>query len=218
MKRTGFASRVKPLSGVLRTASLKASGKPTIAAKPKTRKCEVCQGPFVKQRMGQVVCGPGCAVVYTIRQKEKESRKQLKLQKATGKPLKVRLKEAEKAVNFYVRMRDARLGCCSCDKPAHWDGQWHASHFKSVGSNSLLRFHLWNIHKGCSECNRHLAGNIPEYKERLKLKIGAEKLQWIEDRKNGTREYTAEYLDRLKQIFNKKARRLEKRIKDEVFG
>jgi hypothetical protein len=191
------------LSSILRTA------------KPRMKKCEACGSPFAKQRMGQKVCGQGCAVVYAIAQKEKIVRKVLKLQKAKAKPLKDRKKETEKAVNEYARVRDRFDGCISCDKPAHWDGQWHASHFKSVGSNSALRYNLWNINKACSECNLFLSGNIREYEKRLVLKIGAEKVEWLKCQ-NRVTEYTAEYLDRLKRIAIKKTKRALQRQDKQV--
>lgn len=189
------------------------------SAKPKTCKCCVCREDFIKQRMGQKVCGLKCAGEFARIDREKKEADERRKARAIDRqrkeemmPIKKHLKLTEKVINEYVRLRDYHEGCCSCDKPSHWDGQWHASHFKSVGSNSLLRFHLWNIHKGCSECNRHKSGNIGEYTERLKLRFGPERVQWLEDRKNGSKEYTAEYLMRMRQIFSKKCKRLKKRL------
>jgi hypothetical protein len=119
---------------------------------------------------------------------------------------------AEKATNRCVRARDFFKGCVSCEKGAHWDGVWHASHFKSVGSNSKLRYNLWNIHKGCNECNIHHSGNIAEYEKRLVARIGPERVEWLKCQ-NGTVKYTAEYLERLTRVMNKKALRQEKRNK-----
>jgi hypothetical protein len=205
MKRVGFRKPTTALTGALSAESRQ------MAAKVKPVKCKACRQEFIKARPGQKVCGPDCAEALAMSERAKAERKAQKAQKEVTKPLKKRLKETEKAVNLYVRVRDWLEGCCSCDKPAHWDGQWHASHFKSVGSNSLLRFHLWNIYKGCSECNRHRAGNIAEYTKRLELRFGPERVQWLEDRKNGTRKYTAEYLDRLKRVISKRTKRLIKR-------
>lgn len=121
--------------------------------------------------------------------------------------------EAQAVVNKYVRLRDAHMGCVSCDKPASWDGQWHASHFRSVGAASGLRFHLWNIHKACSVCNNHLSGNIANYAPRIVDRIGADKVDWLRTQ-NAVKRSDAAYLVRLKQVFARKARRLEKRIKE----
>lgn len=119
-------------------------------------------------------------------------------------------REAQQALNRYVRARDFRDGCISCDKPAHWAGQWHASHFRSVGAAPQLRFCLWNVHKACSVCNHHLSGNIREYEIRLREKIGVEKLALLLS-ENTVKKYNREYLARLKRIFSRKARRQENR-------
>jgi hypothetical protein len=189
----------------------------TFTAKPKKPKlCKVCkQAPVM--RIGAVVCSGECAAELIMKERAKKERIEAKRkraeaikQKSESVPLKERLKLAEKAVNRYVRARDLLDGCISCDKGPYWDGIWHASHYKSVGSNSLLRYHLWNINKACSQCNWFKAGNISEYEKRLKLKIGADKVDWLKCQ-NGVKRYDAEYLDRLTRIMNKKALRQEKR-------
>ncbi len=84
------------------------------------------------------------------------------------------MREAQAAFNSWVRLRDAALGCVSCDKPATWAGQWHASHFRSVGSSPEHRFNPLNVHRACSVCNNHLSGNILGYQPELIRRIGAE--------------------------------------------
>lgn len=121
------------------------------------------------------------------------------------------LKEAEAAVNKYVRLRDAHLGCVSCDKPATWQGQWHCSHLRSVGASSATRFNLWNMNKSCSMCNLHLSGNLVEYVPRLRAKIGDAKVDWLYTQ-NQPVTYTIGYLKRFKAVFTKKARILERRL------
>jgi hypothetical protein len=90
------------------------------------------------------------------------------------------MREAQAEVNAYVRLRDANLGCVSCEKPATWQGQWHASHFRSVGSSPHLRFDMRNIHKACSVCNNHLSGNIINYRPELIRRIGLEAVESLE--------------------------------------
>lgn len=127
-------------------------------------------------------------------------------------PLSYWEKRAEKEVNRYVRYRDlyAGHGCISCDKPNNWEGQWHASHLKSVGANSFLRYHLWNIHLACSQCNREKSGNIGEYTERLPGRIGLDRFEFLKTAPRVKR-YTREYLDRLYRVFKKKADRMQAR-------
>lgn len=185
--------------------------------KPKTAKCAVCKGEYMRLRPLMKVCGPSCAITHAKAQNERKAAKeQSKERKETREKLAV-LKtksqlanEAQAVVNKYVRLRDAHLGCISCDKPSTWDGQWHASHFRSRGAASSLRFHLWNIHKSCSICNNHKSGNLIEYEPRLREKIGNEKVDWLRSQ-NHCVTFTTDYLKRIKQVFSKKAKRLERR-------
>lgn len=179
------------------------------------KKCRVCRQPFEPRQPMQAVCGVACAkeLAASIRGKaEKQAaikqRKADRERKERLKSLSQLAKEAEREVNRYVRARDFKEGCISCDKPPTWQGQWHASHFRSVGSAKQLRFNLWNINKSCSVCNNWKSGNIGEYAPRLLQKIGPEKYQFLVAQ-NGCRKYNREYLERLKRVFSRKARRQE---------
>ena len=57
-------------------------------------------------------------------------------------------------------------------------------------------------------------GNINEYRPALIKKIGAEKVEYL-DNASRSREYTKEYLARLQKIMIKKIKRLEKRMENE---
>lgn len=170
-----------------------------------------CRVRFDPARPSQVACSPECAAAYATATRLKAERKEYRTKKLAAKPKSKWLKEAEAAVNRYVRLRDANLGCISCDKPATWRGQWHASHFRSVGAASAVRFNLWNIHKACSQCNHHLSGNIAAYTPALVVKIGQEKVDWLKAQTQ-VADYSVEYLARLKRIFNKRANRLAVRL------
>lgn len=186
---------------------------------PKPKKCCVasCGASFVPSRMGQAVCSPACAALDAPRHREKahkainqRKRREIKVRKEKLKTRADYAKEAQAAVNRYVRLRDAHLGCISCDKPAAWQGQWHCSHFRSVGAAPHLRFNLWNMNKSCSACNNFLSGNIMAYRPALIEKIGQEKVDWLEC-SNGIARHDITYLKRVKEIFTRKARRIEKR-------
>ncbi|WP_443700421.1 recombination protein NinG [Pseudomonas sp.] len=190
--------------------------------KPKTCKNPACRASFVPQRLGQAVCSPKCglAIKDVNQAKARKSlaqveRREIKVRKEKLKSRADHAKEAQAVINRYVRLRDAHLGCISCDKPATWGGQWHCSHFRSVGAAAHLRFNLWNMNKSCSQCNAHLSGNIMVYRPRLVEKIGAEKVAWLERNQDLVR-HEIPYLKRLKSVFTKKAKRLEKRY--EGFG
>jgi hypothetical protein len=190
---------------------------PTKQPKPKTCKNKACAAKFVPQRLGQSVCSPKCALatkdVNQVKARKalaQVERAEIKVRKEKLKSRADHAKEAQAVINRYVRLRDAHLGCISCDKPASWGGQWHCSHFRSVGAAAHLRFNLWNMNKSCSQCNAHLSGNIMVYRPRLVEKIGAEKVAWLECNQDLVR-HEIPYLKRLKSVFAKKVKRLEKR-------
>lgn len=199
-----------------RSTPLKRSAfKPQATVKPK--ECDFCGEDFFPARPMQKVCGPVCGA-HVGRQKaaaaaakaQREERKATRARLIDLKPRQYWLGKAEQAVNRYVRARDFHQGCISCHLPASWDGQWHASHFRSVGAASAVRFHLWNIHKACWICNKQHSGNIGEYTPRLIALIGQDRVDWLKAQ-NHVADYSREYLERLARVFNKKARRQEKR-------
>ena len=182
----------------------------------KPKKCRVCKRTFTPHRSMAVVCSVPCSLEYARKVAEqkaarakREERKSLRQALEKAKTRGTHLKEAQTAVNAYVRLRDADEPCISCDRPATWGGQWHASHYRSVGSNPGWRFNLWNISKSCSICNAWKSGNLTEYRPRLIAKIGLERVEMLE-RESPVRKYDIEYLTRLKRIFREKARRIKK--------
>ena len=190
------------------TAPEKRAGGPSggLAAHPDAT-CSVCAKPFRRQNSLAIVCSLRCARQVPVRARKAEKAQD----KARREALKSRsdwLREAQAVVNHYVRLRDARFGCISCDKPASWPGQWHASHFRSVGAASAVRFNLWNIHKACSVCNNWKSGNLSEYEPALRDRIGGAKVDWLRAQ-NQRAEYSVEYLKRIKAVFAKRIRRLE---------
>ena len=116
--------------------------------------------------------------------------------------------EAQTAFNAYVRYRDRDLPCISCDAEGEHDGlggYWDAGHYRSRGAARHLSFHLWNCHKQCSRDNRYLGGNVVEYRKRLIMRIGSERVDKLENN-NATVKHDITYLRRIKQIFKNKLR------------
>lgn len=196
-----------------------ATRKPLKALSGKSKKCAVrgCRKPFVPAQPFQSWCSPECGVTIARDKQQKErtalakiERKAIREAKERIKPRSDYLKEAQAAINRYVRLRDAHLGCVSCDRPSTWQGQWHASHYRSRGAAPHLRFSLHNIHKACSICNNHLSGNIMGYRPELVRRIGAQGVEALEASQVRA-DFTIDYLKRLKRVFAEKARRLELR-------
>lgn len=194
--------------------------------KPKKCKAPGCGKHFKPAMTTQKVCSIACAKAMVkdpklqkvaARAITKQAREDLKERREKLKSRAEYAKEAQAAINRYVRLRDAHLGCISCSKPASWQGQWHCSHFRSVGAAPHLRFNLWNMNKSCSACNNFLSGNIMAYRPALIEKIGQAKVDWLE-RNSDVARHDIPYLKRVKTVFSKKVRRIEKRLEEACYG
>lgn len=180
---------------------------------PKPKRCQVCREKFQPARPMMKACGPVCALALVkATQEKKRQQDDRKATRAAKERVKTRgewAREAQAEINRYVRLRDRHKGCVSCAKGPSWDGQWHCSHFRSVGAAPELRFNLWNMHKGCSICNNHLSGNIQGYRPELVRRIGLERVEWLEGSHEPGR-YTIDYLRRLKSVFSRRSRLIER--------
>lgn len=153
----------------------------------KPKRCRICARDFTPISSMSKVCSVPCSEKWSQRISAKKAAHAERAERKKTREAKERLKtrgdhlaELQAVVNLFIRLRDRNDGCISCDKPATWSGQWHASHFKSVGSHPGLRFNLLNIHKACSVCNKWKSGNYAGYKPRLEQKIGKEMVEWLE--------------------------------------
>ena len=184
--------------------------------KPKT--CACCGTSFTPQRPMARACSVPCAMTIG---RAKTAAKAAKVEKAKDKVTREKLKkksaweeECRAIVQKIARIRDRNDGCISCHLPANWGGQWHGSHFRSHGAASAVQFHLWNIHKSCSSCNRDKGGNIIDYRPRLIAKIGQERVDWLMAQ-NKTVRLDVDYYKRFKAVMGKRLRRLEKLMKEQ---
>lgn len=192
------------------------------------RKCKSC-GKFKPVETGIVAglgffCSNDCRVDFGINnaakvrdkakeQKQKEQRKQDRVRWEQLKTAGDYAKEAQAAVNRYIRARDYGKPCICCSQPMNWNvrgGSVDASHYRSRGAASHLRFNLLNIWAGCVKCNRFLSGNVVEYRINLINRIGLDRVEQLEN-DNEPRKFSIEYLKRVKRIFNKRARFYERK-------
>jgi len=190
---------------------------------PRPKKCSVktCRASFVPKVSFQSWCSPDCAVVIARDKQEKKrkslasiERREIKVRKEKLKSRADHLREAQAAVNEYVRLRDAHLPCISCasmpnDSDLITGSRWDAGHYRSVGACPELRFEPLNIHRQCVKCNRNLSGNAVEYRIRLVLRIGAETVAWLEG-PHEPRKYTVEEIKIIKAEYRAKNRALKK--------
>jgi hypothetical protein len=202
-------TRPKPQPGLLRTASLKA-GKPTLAAKPKTRECEVCRHIFPAQRMGQKVCSPRCAKKHAEAIRKAE-RKDLKARKEAIKTRSDWMSEAQAAFNAYRRewcRVNGYTTCPDCGEPLDWNSnKVDAGHYRSVGSAPHMRFVENNVWAQRKQCNRYGAGRAVDYRIGLIARIGLEAVEALEA-DNTPRKYTIDELKAIKTEYTAKRRAL----------
>jgi hypothetical protein len=171
--------------------------------------------------MGQAVCSPACALIDAPKNQDKarkaiaqRDRREIQVRKEKLKSRADHLRETQAAVNEYVRLRDAHLPCISCDSmPSDNDlmtgSRWDAGHYRSVGACPELRFEPLNIHRQCVKCNRNLSGNAVEYRIRLVLRIGAEKVDWLEGLHPACK-YTVDEIKAIKAKYRAMTRELKK--------
>jgi len=181
----------------------------------KKKKCKVCPVKFEQRNSLQVACSPTCALELVKRNNVKQFNKKQRADKLKIKTRSEWLKEAQAAFNKFIRLRDIAeftrsneaVICISCQKPH--SGQYHAGHYRSVGSAPELRFNEDNCHIQCAPCNNHLSGNLIRYRVNLITKLGAEKIEWLEGHHEPMK-YNIDEIKNIKAHYNKLARELEK--------
>ena len=146
------------------------------------KKCKIRKTRFEpKYTSFQKTCNQ-IACIATFGKQEAE-----KLRKAKDRSRKKAHKEESKAYwlkrvqtefNRFIRNRDERDPCISCQKPV--TGQAHAGHYRSVGAHPELRFDEKNCHRQCAQCNNWKSGNLTEYRSNLIKKIGLEEVERLE--------------------------------------
>ena len=183
--------------------------------------CRVCKNPYQGWSAAQQLnrfCGPVCASEWG-RMKNDERRH--KANKADTRKRREALKtkgdwtkEAQSALNSYIRERDHALPCMACGEfyggNALTGGGYDAGHYRSRGSAPAMRFHLLNIWRVCTRCNRELSGNIVEMRKNMVLRLGEDRVQGIEHDNRSPR-YSVDDLKRIKRIFSRRAKQFRKR-------
>lgn len=171
------------------------------------KRCKVCREEFEPVRPMQKVCSPICASDLARAMREQKERAETRVKRERLKTRMQHLKEAQIAVNFFARVRDADLPCISCgiENPV----QWHAGHYLSRGAHPELSLDPRNIHKQCSQCNNYLSGNQIEYRKGLIRRYGQEYVDWLEG-PHEPAHTTIEDAKRIKAEYRQKTRDLIK--------
>ena len=148
----------------------------------KDKTCKQCATRFTPHKAMQAVCGLPCAIERSRAVQQENARKVAAKRLREGREklmtLSDHLKLAQKAFNRWVRLRDFRQPCISCQR-IHL-GKWNAGHYLPAGPNPELRFEPDNCHRQCEPCNSHLSSNAIPYRVHLIEKIGLERVEWLE--------------------------------------
>lgn len=147
--------------------------------------CKVCREKFTPARPLQTTCSIPCALEWGTKAAEKKALKEAAAEKKAlalrKKALKTRsewVKDAQAAVNAWVRWRDRDQPCISCGTSSA--NAWHAGHYYSTAARPDLRFDPANIHRQCAQCNLFLSGNLIQYRMNLPARIGQAELDRLE--------------------------------------
>lgn len=194
---------------------------------PKPKTCPICSTEYIPRSSLQKVChNYKCAIAFNkqrdaeiaAREQRKREREQSADLRQRREALKTRAeweREAQAAFNRYIRMRDMYQECISHPGKLISNSNYitgsavDASHYRSRGAASHLRFNVFNVHSACTRCNRQLSGNAVEYRIRLIERIGLERVERLEA-DNDPRKFDIDYLKRVKSIFTRRARHYEK--------
>lgn len=190
---------------------------------PRSRNCKICKTRFKPATLYEWWCSEEHkeelitklateARQNRIQQQERQrkettqqERRSLKIRKLAVQPRSYFIKQAQQAVNAYIRERDKHLPCVSCGTLSA--AQWDAGHYRTTAAAPQLRFDPRQIWKQCSVCNQHKSGNLVPYRAELIRRIGLAEVESIEgnhDRHRWTIEecksIKAEYQQKLKDL------------------
>ena len=167
------------------------------------KKCRICGERFTPQFTSfQKTCNETkCLVAWGKKERVRIQKSEVREAKRDRSYW---MRRCQTEFNKYIRNRDKKDPCISCNR--HHDGQYHAGHYKTVGGHPALRFEEDNCHKQCSVCNNYKSGNLSEYRSNLLIKIGLERVEWLEGPHDPVK-YTIEDLQEMLskyQALNKK--------------
>ena len=149
-------------------------------------KCKNCKEVFKPRKFNWKYCESDVCnnigvqdLIKKVREKKaKDNRNKTKEEKEALLTHRDYLKLFQTVFNTYIRTRDKELPCVSCGK--NNNKQFHAGHYRSVGSCPELRFEELNVWRQCATCNTYLHGNLIEYRKELIKRIGVDKVEWLE--------------------------------------
>ena len=172
-------------------------------------RCKKCKEKFEALHFNQKYCThkKECVDEWIIKAKELQWKKRKKRMKEQLKTTSDFVKECQKWVNKYVRLRDKDKNCVSCNAPL--TGKFDAGHFFSAGGHGSVRFDTRNIHGQCVFCNQYEHGNLYNYHKELLIRIGSEEFNKLEMKSKGVHKHDKEELKQMIKDFKQKCKEIE---------
>lgn len=181
---------------IQRKTPLRATTKPSIAIKPRTKKCaaKTCGATFTTFSSFVRWCSPDCgaelAVAALAKKKAREAEERRRAERLELKARKEAIKtrgewqeDAQKVFNAFIRARDADKPCICCDKPFEpqkFGGSMDAGHYMSRGAAPHLRFDERNVHGQRKNCNRPGGTTREAFRAGMIRRIGLEAVEALE--------------------------------------
>ena len=174
------------------------------------KKCKECKDPFEPRfsTLERYCWKHECKfteATQNVEQKKKTESKEWSQRKSKMKKdlLTVQdyLKMAQQVFNAFIRKRDDGLNCISCSNPAK---KANAGHYFNANNHWNVRFDERNVHLQCEYCNTYLHGNLLEYQNNLRKKIGTPNYVLLCQDAYKTRKFTRDELKEIIIIYKNK--------------
>ena len=175
-------------------------------------KCKSCSNEFEPMYRNGILVSKICVQCLIKKGQEKQRKDWRKEKSELKQKLKTKsewLNDFQKVFNTYIRERDYKKPCISCDKPLI--GKFDAGHYFTVGAYPNIRFNEDNVHGQCVECNQHKHGNIAEYSIRLPYRIGQERYDKLLMSRNDSNKLSIEDIKELILIYREKTKELQQK-------
>lgn len=194
---------------------------PKPAPGPRKIRCKVCKSQFLPSESWIKHCSTDCGaelgLMLVAKQRAKQQRQERAQDKVKREGMKTYpqlIRDAQKAFNAAVRLRDQIAGwpCISSGRPLDWSGNAvDSGHYRSTGSAPHLRFNFDNAHAQSKHDNQYKAGNAVDYRIGLIARIGLERVEALEAN-NTPRKWTHDELRAMKEDFQRLVRDLKKEL------
>jgi hypothetical protein len=182
-------------------------------------RCLHCREYFSADSVLRLPAGSFCSLQHAVdygRAKAKNAKEKARSTAHNIQKAKVKLEDirhqhklTQSTVNRLCLLLDQGKPCISCGRPDQGGRMRNASHFKSRGANSFLRYDLRGLHASCVPCNLYQSGNIEGYRSGLLERYGSAIVEYL-DTSPRVRAWTTSELIQMRSEVAEEIRRLER--------